>query len=116
MEERRGLPRQGAPMILLIGALAVEAETARPGGMSESRIEMLPWSEWVSSLGFMGLGTKDKREKNARQSDCFRKPESVKRTPIGAAATSSSRGMTSVGMVGRWSLATEEGSPVEVML
>jgi hypothetical protein len=116
MVERQCLPSQGDQVILLLVALAVVSETARPRGMSGSTIETLPWLELVSSLGLVGVGTEDKKEKNARQSDCFRLLEAIKRTPLGATAASSSRGMTSVEMVGIRPWATHEGSPVEVMI
>ena len=84
--------------------------------MSESRIGTLPWLEWVNSLCLVRVGTEDKRERNARQFDCFRMQEAINRVPLGATVTSSSCGMTSVRIVGRRSWATEEGSPVELMI
>ena len=45
LEDMRCIPKQGAPMILLIVALAVEAKTARSGDISESMIETTPWPE-----------------------------------------------------------------------
>ncbi len=50
------MPKQGAPVILRIVALAVEDDTARPRDMSECMIETLPWPEWVRSLGLVEEG------------------------------------------------------------
>ena len=78
MEDTRCLPRQIALVILLIVALAIAAKTARPRGMSESRIETLPWPERVSNLSLMGVGVDDRIEKIARHSDNLLMPEAIK--------------------------------------
>ena len=78
----------------LIVVLAVKAEVPRPGGMSEWRIETLPWPEWVSSFGFVAAGAAPRREKKALHSVSLRIPEDTNLTPFGAAAASGSGGVT----------------------
>jgi len=116
LEDKRCLPKQGAPVILLIVALAVEAKTARPRGMSGSRIETLSWPEWVKSLGLVEIGAEERRQKNARQSSSFRMPEAMNLDPLGVVAASSFWEIASVQMMGRKLWVTEEESYAEVMI
>ena len=50
----------------MIVALDVVAETARAGGMLDSRIETMPWPEWVKSLGLVKSVAGRRRLKKAR--------------------------------------------------
>jgi hypothetical protein len=73
-------------MILVIVALVVGAETARPSGMSESGIETMSWQEWVGSFGLVDMGDDERRKKNARQFARFRMLDAINRNPLGVVA------------------------------
>ena len=99
-----------------IVVLAVKAEVPRPMGMSEWRIETLPWPEWVSSFGLVAICATARREKKALYYVSLRRPADTNLTPLAAVVASGSAGVTAVCIVGDKSCETEVGSPAEVMM
>jgi len=103
-------------MMRLIVMRAVSAEDARPRGMSEYKIETLPWPVCFKTFGLFEGDEELRRVKKDRHSVSLRRPEATKRTPLGAESTWERGDVTSSCRVGFESWLTEEGSPAEAMM
>ena len=72
----------------------------RPRGVSDIKIETLPWPEWDRSLGLDEDGASARKERKDRQSRSRRNQAVTKRTPFGALTASVSARVTSKSRVG----------------